>query len=70
MLTQGDVAIAANNLPENSYGAVALFEHRWALELRQAVHASGGQMLDSAYINPQTHAEILAEMMQMEAAGA
>lgn len=70
MLTQGDVAIAANNLPENSYGAVVLFEHRWALELRQVVHASGGQMLDSAYINPQTHAEILAEMMQMEADGA
>ena len=70
MLTQGDVAIAANNLPENSYGAVVLFEHRWALELRQAVHASGGQMLDSSYINPQTHAEILVEMMQMEADGA
>ena len=70
MLTQGDVALAANNLPENSYGAVTLFEHRWALELRQAVHASGGQLLDSAYINPQTHAEILADMMQMEAAGA
>jgi hypothetical protein len=67
MLTQGDVAIAANNLPENSYGAVVLFEHRWALELRQVVHASGGFLLDSAYINPQTQAEVLAEMMQMEA---
>ena len=69
-LTQGDVAIAANNLPENSYGAVVLFEHRWALELRQVVHASGGQLLDSAYVNPQTQAEILAEMMQKEADGA
>jgi hypothetical protein len=70
MLSQGDVAISANSLPENSYGAVLLFEHRWALELRQVIHASGGQLLDSAYINPQTQAEILAEMMQMEADGA
>ena len=67
MLTHEDVAIAANHLPENSYAAVVLFEHRWALGLHNAVEAAGGLLLDSAYIHPQTQAEVIAELKQMEA---
>ena len=67
MLTQVDVAIAAKQLPENSYAAVVLFEHRWALGLHNAIEAGGGQMVDSAYIHPQTQAQAIAELKQMEA---
>jgi hypothetical protein len=66
LLTIGDVALAAKQLPENAFGAVLLLEHRWALGLQQAVRAAGGLVLDSAYISPQTQAELIAEMEQME----
>jgi hypothetical protein len=67
MLTQEDVALAAKQLPENAYAAVVLFEHRWALGLHNAVAAAGGQIVDSAYIHPQTQAEAIAELKQLEA---
>ena len=70
ILTVEDVNIAAKHLPENATGAVLLLEHRWALGLQRAVHAAGGLVLDSAYISPQTQAELIEEMEQMEAGNA
>jgi len=67
MLTQEDVALAAKQLPENAYAAVVLFEHRWAHGLHNAVEAAGGQIVDSAYIHPQTQAESLAKLKQLKA---
>lgn len=66
ILSKGDIDIAAKQLPDNATGAVLLLEHRWGIEMRNAVHATGGSVLDSAYISPQTHAELAAEMEQME----
>jgi hypothetical protein len=70
ILSIGDVDIAAKKLPENATGAVLLLEHRWAVALSNAVHAAGGTVLDSAYISPRTHAELVVEMEQMEAENA
>lgn len=67
MMTDGDVNFAANNLPANTYAAVLLLEHRWALRLHQSVEAAGGLLLDSAHISPQTQAEVIAELKQLEA---
>ena len=67
ILTGGDIALAAKQLPESAFGAVLLLEHRWAVGLQQAIHAAGGLVLDSAYISPQTQAELIAEMKKMEA---
>ena len=70
LLTLKDIEIAAAHLPPNATGAVLLLEHLWGVELRNAVHAGGGSVLDSAYISPQTHAELVVEMDQMEAENA
>jgi hypothetical protein len=70
LLSKGDIEIAAKELPNNATGAVLLLEHLWGVEMRNAVHASGGAVLDSAYISPQTHAELVVEMEQMEAENA
>jgi len=67
LLTVEDIALAARDLLEGTPGAVLLLEHRWAVDLRNAVHAGGGSVLDSAYISPPTHAKLVAEMEQMEA---
>ena len=70
ILSAGDIEIAAKELPDNATGAVLLLEHLWGVDMRNAVHASGGSVLDSAYISPQTHAELVAEMEKMEAQNA
>jgi len=66
ILSVGDIEIAAKQLPWNATGAVLLLEHRWAVALRNAVHAGGGSILDSAYISPRVHEELVVEMEQME----
>ena len=63
LLTAEDVAQIADELPEDTSAAVALFEHRWAMGLQWAVEAAGGQMLDSGFVHPETQAEVIAEVM-------
>ena len=63
LLTAEDLAEIAVELPENTSAAVALFEHRWALGLQWAVKAAGGQISDSGFVNPETQAEVIAEVM-------
>jgi len=66
MLTEEDVIVAAENLPENTSAAVVMFEHLWAIGLQQAVQHAGGFMLDSAYVHPQTQSEVIVEIKEME----
>jgi hypothetical protein len=65
MLTEEDVIVAAENLPENTSAAVVMFEHLWAIGLQQAVKNAGGFMLDSAYVHPQTQSEVIVEIMEV-----
>jgi len=64
LLTAEDVAELAVDLPENTSAAVALFEHRWAVGLRWAVKAAGGEMLVSGFIHPETQAQVIAEVLE------
>ena len=63
LLTAEDVAEIATGLPDDTSAAVALFEHRWAMGLKWAVRAAGGQMLDSGFIHPETQAEVISEVL-------
>ena len=69
-LSVEDIEFAARQLPSNATGAVLLLEHRWAVSFSQAIHKGGGTALDSAYISPRVHAELVVEMEQMEAENA
>ena len=60
VLTVEDVATAAADLPANRSAVVLLLEHHWAVDLQLAVRMSGGQVLDSGYIDPESQAEVLA----------
>ena len=57
-----DIAVVARLLPEITYGAVLLREYPWAPGLQQAAHEAGVLVFYSAYITPQTQAELLVEM--------
>jgi hypothetical protein len=39
-------------IPNDSAAAIALIEHRWAIELRDAVSAAGGTPVADAWIHP------------------
>jgi uncharacterized membrane protein len=39
-------------IPEGSAAAVALFEHRWAIPLRDAIRDAGGFLLADAWVHP------------------
>jgi hypothetical protein len=66
LLTAEDVAMAAVELPANGSAAVLLLEHHWAVDLQLAVRLSGGQVLDSGYIHPETQAEVIAAELELE----
>jgi uncharacterized membrane protein len=43
---------ALEEIPEDSAAALILFEHRWAIPLRDAMVRAGGFRLDSEFISP------------------
>ncbi len=68
-LTEEDVVMAAENISGNTFAAVVLIEHNWALGLQQAVQNASGLMLDSAYVHPETQSEVIFEIQQNETNG-
>lgn len=62
LLTAEDVATAASDIPANSSAALLLFEHRWAVRLKEAVLRADGVLLSQARIAPETLEEVAAEL--------
>ena len=65
LLTQEDLEFIANDLPQDSAALVLLFEHRWAVRIKDAVAAAGGFLVSRETIAPEilkiVNAEIQAE---------
>lgn len=53
LLTREDIEAAANNIPPNSSAAFILFEHTWAVGLRDAIRRAGGSVLTHERVDPQ-----------------
>lgn len=53
LLTQEDIERAANGIPLNSSAAFILFEHTWAVGLRDAIRRAGGSVLTHERVDPQ-----------------
>jgi hypothetical protein len=47
-----EVWYAADAIPPGSAAAIVLLEHRWAIPLREASQAAGGELLAEAWIHP------------------
>ena len=45
LLSEEDAAFVADDLPANTSAALLVWEDRWAEELANAIHASGGEVL-------------------------
>jgi len=64
LLTREDIEIAANDVPPNSSAAFILFEHTWAVGLRDAIRRAGGSVVTHERVDPQ-----VVEMVADELAG-
>jgi uncharacterized membrane protein len=48
-----DVWYLADAIPPGTSAAIALLEHRWAIPLRDAIQAAGGQTLADTWVHPE-----------------
>jgi hypothetical protein len=62
LFTPEDVATLAASLPANTSALVLLFEHRWAVHVKEAVQAAGGVLLARSVIAPEILEEASAEL--------
>ncbi|MFV2062722.1 MAG: DUF6325 family protein [Chloroflexota bacterium] len=66
LLTPEDVDQIADGLPADSSAMVILFEHRWAVRLKEAMAAAGGFLISRETIAPEVlemlNSEIQAEL--------
>jgi uncharacterized membrane protein len=49
-LSRHDLEDVAAEIPTGASALVVLFEHRWALGVKQAIRAAGGQVLTSGFV--------------------
>ena len=52
LLTQEDVENIGADLPRDTSALILLFEHRWAVPLREAIERAGGMPLADEWVHP------------------
>ncbi len=62
LFTPEDLEAIADSLPLGTSGLVLLFEHRWAEDLKDAMTAAGGFLVDRVVIPPEVLEEVSAEL--------
>jgi hypothetical protein len=62
LFTPEDVVMIAESLPANTAGVALLFEHRWAEDLKDAMAAAGGFLVNRVVIPPEVLEEVSAEL--------
>ena len=62
LLTPEDLETVAEELPANTAGMVMLFEHRWAVRIKEAMAAAGGFLVTRSVIPPEVLAALSDEL--------
>jgi hypothetical protein len=62
LLTPEDLDQVAEDLPADTAGMVMLFEHRWAVGIKEAIEGAGGFLIDRAVVPPEVLQEVQAEL--------
>ncbi len=66
LLTEEDVLNIADGLPDNTSGLIMLFEHRWAVDIKDAMASAGGFLVTREVIPPEVVEEVSAEIDRAE----
>jgi uncharacterized membrane protein len=67
-LSKADIKALAAGIPVDRTILLVLFEHRWAVELKQALLSANGEMLAQGFIQPETLVELGEELGAARAA--
>jgi hypothetical protein len=67
LFTPEDIETLAESLPPETSALALLFEHRWAVDIKDAVGAAGGFLVARAVIPPEVLEEISAELEESAA---
>ena len=70
LLTPEDIESVAETLPDDTAALVVLFEHHWAVDLKDAILDKGGFVIGRATIPPEILEELSDELEAQEAAAA
>ncbi len=62
LLTEEDIDTIAADLAPNTSALVVLFEHRWAVRLKEAMEGAGGFLVARETIRPETLEMLNAEL--------
>jgi len=68
LFTPEDVAEIVVSIPANTSGLVLLFEHHWAVDIKDAMTAAGGFLIGRTTIAPEVLEELAEELAAQEAA--
>lgn len=67
LMTQEDIAQVTADLPVKSSAAIALFEHAWAIGLREAIRRANGKLLRAGMVRADTLEVVDHELDSMKA---
>ena len=62
LLTAEDIESIAEGLPTNTSALVLLFEHRWAVAIKEAIGAAGGFLVSRTTVPPEILELVNAEL--------
>jgi hypothetical protein len=62
LLAPEDIELTASYMPDNSSSAVLLFEHTWAIGLKEAIRDAGGRALTGGLLAPDVLQMVEAEI--------
>ncbi len=62
LFTPEDLESIADALPTNTSGLVMLFEHHWAVDIKDALTAAGGFLVTRAVVPPEILEEVSEEL--------
>ena len=62
LFTSEDIATLAQTLPPETSALAVLFEHHWAVDIKDAIEQKGGFLVARAVIPPEVLEEVSAEL--------
>ena len=62
LLTPEDIEMAAQSIPNNCSAALLLFEHTWAIGLKEAIKDAGGKAVTGGLVSPDVLNELEEEL--------
>ena len=62
LFTQEDISEVATTMPPGTSGLILLFEHRWAVSVKEALQNAGGFLVSRTVIPPEIVEEVAEEL--------